>query len=98
MVRKQRLVGIGCLIIAKTITDLQVCAAALSSVLYCEVRSMFYEKEIHLWDVSYTDKYGNKQCVRYCARTEEEAKRLFRSEQEHGDVLEGIRKVREQKK
>lgn len=56
---------------------------------------MFYEKEMHLWDVRYTDKYGNKQCVRYCARTEDEAKRLFRSEQERGEVLESIRKVKD---
>ena len=58
---------------------------------------MFDESKMKLWDVRYTDAHGNKQCVRYCAVSEEHTKRLFRSEQERGEVLESIEKVKDKK-
>ena len=51
---------------------------------------MFYEKDMKLWDVCYTDKYGNRQLVRYCAVSKSDAMRLFKSEQERGEVLKSI--------
>lgn len=58
---------------------------------------MFDEKDMKLWDVRYTDSNGNKQLVRYCAVSKSDALRLFKSEQERGEVLESITEHRERK-
>ena len=58
---------------------------------------MFSEKDMKLWNVRYTDANGNKQLVRYCAVSKSDAMRLFKSEQERGDVLESITEHRERK-
>lgn len=56
---------------------------------------MIQESNMCLWDVYYTDQYGNKQCVKYCAESEEMIKRLFSPEKKRGAVLESIRKIRD---
>lgn len=58
---------------------------------------MFYERKMKLWDIRYTDAHGNKQLVRYCAISKTEALRLFKSEQQRGEVLECITEHRERK-
>ena len=55
---------------------------------------MFDERNMKLWEVQYTDKYGNKQRVRYCATTKDGAASLFRSEQQKGEVLKSIKEVK----
>ena len=58
---------------------------------------MFEEKDMKLWDVRYADAHGNKQLVRYCAVSKDDAMRLFKSEQQRGEVLESITRHRERK-
>ena len=58
---------------------------------------MFSEKKMKLWDVRYKDANGNKHLVRYCAVSKSDAMRLFKSEQERGDVFESITEHKERK-
>lgn len=51
--------------------------------------------QLHVWNVKYADKNGNIYNIRYSTATKDEAIRLFRSEQDKGDVIKSIRKVRE---
>lgn len=50
--------------------------------------------KLHVWNVKYTDKNGDVHYVRYTTATRDEAIRLFRSEQDHGDVIKSVRKVK----
>jgi hypothetical protein len=59
---------------------------------------MYYdEKDMKLWDVTYRDVNGNRHVVRYCTVSKSDAIRLFKSEQERGDVFEGITEHQERK-
>ena len=58
-------------------------------------RDVFYsEADTKLWDVIYINRHGNKQCVRYCATSKENAERLFKFEQQRGEVLIEIKKAK----